>query len=226
MNVINSLPESFATAILTAAFTGVLLFYFRKRIENSFGEKMEAFRTKLQQSLYENQVKFSTVHANRIETLHTLFKKLVAYSRGFNRINKHINQRYNSVITESDLTIVDYEKLGEKLTDFQTYLIENSLHLPDEITEKIEYIYKTVESFHEVLDEMFPFHRKEYQSSEFLIRESLVHIDWVKKKYTESELAILEYPDFYMILSHGMKELLKDLEDLYKSVAEAKSEEQ
>ena len=44
-NIISSVPEPLATAILTATITGIVIFILQKRIENSFAEKLETFRT-------------------------------------------------------------------------------------------------------------------------------------------------------------------------------------
>jgi len=85
--VINSIPEALATAILTAVFTGLLLFYFQKRTENSFAK-----------SLFEYQTKYEISLPNRLKTLESLHNKFIDFVDKFldvaNYQNKDITDVY------------------------------------------------------------------------------------------------------------------------------------
>ena len=63
------------TVLGNAVVTGVIVFLFQKRTENSFARKLEEFKAHLAYSNFEQQQRFSAMHPKRVETLEILYKK-------------------------------------------------------------------------------------------------------------------------------------------------------
>src|SRR5687767_2658400 len=99
-SIVNALPE----AIVTAIITGTFVFLIQKRIENSYNEKLEKFKAELQSSYFEHQTKFVSTHAKRVETLQTLYKKLVLYYDSFDYMVTQASYAYASKPEKINIT--------------------------------------------------------------------------------------------------------------------------
>jgi hypothetical protein len=126
--IINAVPEPLATGIITATFTGLLLFYFKTRIENSFAEKLEQFKAQLQKSSTEHQIKYSKTFPKTLETLETIHQKFI------NLRQLLVELPYD--LSDEELAAKEPE-VKSVINDFYSYLVYNRLHLPDEIAKEI-----------------------------------------------------------------------------------------
>ena len=107
------------TVLANAIVTGVVVFLFQKRTENSFARKLEEFKSRLQYSNFEQQTRFTASHARRVETLEILYRKFAAYSDAL----KHLI----SIITGEAVSTGENEwdqrldKVRQLLKDFGNY---------------------------------------------------------------------------------------------------------
>src|SRR5215208_2984174 len=64
------------TAFITSAITGIvsnfIFLRYQKRVENTFAQQLDEFRSNLQYSNFERQTKFARIHEKRVEALEAL----------------------------------------------------------------------------------------------------------------------------------------------------------
>ena len=220
MDTIARIPEPLATAILTAVFTGLVIFFLQKKIESSFAKKLDTFRTNLQKSLFEYQTKFAQHHSNRVETLETLYRKLIAIYDKYKR-----KAYYKSY---ADLQPVDIDDIDSDFDDFNTYLRKNGFYLDMDSVFEIQDIYVKIIT---IMIDIIPFLRmydENDDTSPFPLSEYIL---------LQKELDSLGYDIRTIKSKSDMLELVQELDsvllneteklaNLYKSVAEPKYEEQ
>jgi len=218
---INSIPESVATAILTAAFTGVIVFFLQKRIESSFGEKMEALKANLQKSLFEHQTKFSTTYQKRVEAIEILYHKFIDLRTHFNRILIDIRKSLESN-SEPSLINDDEEFNGflQKYFDFVGCFANSRLFLSA----------GEIDEMHTLLNNIF--HLIELMQVAAMIDNEEItpsYIISINEQIKKSRLGIqtidVENPSATWLFNEiviGMNNQTDILEKLYKSVADSK----
>lgn len=136
--IINAFPQSLAIAILTSVFTGLLIFYFQKRINKSFDEKMAQFKTDLQKELVEHQIKFSKTFPRTLEILEEGNKRLRDLSQYFSNVFQEAINIDHPLSTEeikekNDAVIV-------AVREFSKYFNDNKMYLLDELFTRIDKI--------------------------------------------------------------------------------------
>jgi hypothetical protein len=141
-NIINTVPEPLATAILTATFTGIIILYLQKRIENSFAEKLEEYKTNLQKSSTEHQIKFSKTYPKTLEVLETGYQKFRDLSQHFQKIHSQ-TLNTNQPLDLAEIRAKIDESI-EAVREYTTYFQNNRLYLPDELIAELEKINSRV----------------------------------------------------------------------------------
>lgn len=215
--------EILATAILTAVFTGLLLFYFQRRIENSFAEKIEQFKTDLQKELIEHQTKFSTTYPKALEVLEIGYQKLSALPR--------MISDFHSQLSKSNQPL-DPKKIGEMRSEilnacfeYAKYIDDNRRYIPIEIITELEKSHqkafnlgfastillfgedKSLDSIINQLDSVFILLDKPIE----ILKESL-KVDDEKSKW-------MFYLRLVATVSNEFELLKEDFNKLYKSVS-------
>lgn len=218
----DTLSAIIVTAFINILITGIvsnLIFYrYQKRIDNLYNRQMEEFRQRLAYVNYEKQTKFVTTHAKRVETLRTLYKKLVLYSEGFTFMTHQVAYLYASKPDMVSMTESDYEKFGEILEDFRKYFWENRLFLPHEMVDKIRVVSSWARSLHENILDILPFTAPHHY---YNIKSSLSH--YYNYHDSEHNLDDWERADYAVLLGlmdRAMGNLVREIESLYKLVAE------
>jgi hypothetical protein len=228
------------TALTNAVVSGILIYYLQKRTESLFAEELEEFKSTLQMSLekfksnlqmsleefkanlqkssFEHQTKFSLVHAKRVETLQTLYKKTVLFSEDFLYLTRQVGRFSDFVGNKIDTNESDYERLAEKLLDFKVFFIENRLFLPDEIIKKIESIYEAMALLYQIAAELIPY-KSFYDHFEY-IKFALSTHDRFSDQYSYEEWEDLGSYDLLKMINKDMNEQVRDMESLYKSIAD------
>jgi len=142
ITIINALPESLATGIITAIITGLLLFYFQRRIESSFAEKMEQFKTDLQKELIDHQIIFSTTYPKAIEVLDAGYQELSTLSLTIDEIHSQL------LIPNQTLDSKKYREMLDAILKarrkYTRYFHDIRRYLPDEIIPELEKINQKV----------------------------------------------------------------------------------
>ncbi len=215
-DIINSIPESLATAILTATFTGLLLLYFKNRIESSFARKLEEFRVGLQKSVIEHQIKYSRTYPKTLEILEALHEKILHY-RGLVFL---LAEDTTSGGKPSDRIKNIEDEVSSVLADSWFCLESNRIRLPDLLVIKIEDIIQKADTLSQLL-----------MASRYFSKTPNPHLAKLLNKTAKrdglniSEIDPKERFHVFTYTEQIKKEILElslQFENLYKSVAEAK----
>lgn len=217
--IINSIPEPLATAIIT----GIVIFFLQKRMENSFAEKLETFKTNLQSSLFEHQTAFSRTYLKRGDSLEALYQKFVNFSEDFKRICFDVTFPYGkSFKEEPNITPDDYQNCETKLNDFWQDFTKNRLYLPSELVFEISEIYWYSKNILSLLLLIIPSNKFDADLIKFIMNTSL------RETPLNENMVNWEKPDFSFLLTQMIIQIelqVQKLDRLYKLAIEAKNEE-
>lgn len=207
---INNIALIIVTAFINLAVSIFVFYRYQKKIDDTYAKSMLAYQTKY----VRNQEK-------TVETLQILYQKVVLYSIEFNDI---IDRTFFYIIGDSDkgVSITEYQEVFEKFKDSQTFFIENRLFLSEEIAYKIQSILGWIRHLHNLASDNLSSEKKsEYIHSRWAILSSLKNYDeFHSKKYSNEEWEELHFGQAASELGQFMSQSVKELEDLYKSVAE------
>ena len=228
--IINSLPEPLATAILTATFTGLVIFFLQKRVENSFAKKLEEFKANLQLSNFEQQTKFVKLHEKKVEVLETLYRMFLPIPTEYN--NYTIEELYSysenipllESIQKQRSSPVNVENLRVKLDEFWNYFVSNRVFFSDKTIDEIEGIYRKTQA----LIKIVPSYVLLLLNFGDFGTEVIHDIDKELKTLDLKITQIDKKEDFLVFvheLADEMKRQAKKLEKLYRSVGVRAEEE-
>jgi len=225
--IINSVPEPLATALLTAMFTGIMVFFLQKRIEHSFAEKMEQFKVKLQQSLFEHQTKFERHHEKAVEALEGLYQRILVISDKYEETIYECTDFYKNnreFISSMNLRVlglagknIDY--LQSKTNDFSAYFDSNRLFLSASSIREIKSIHLRAEA----LVQLVPHYMDLLSSFDHTSLVYMRHLNAALETLDFYKSGIEDEWDFLSLFSAFVEEMNRQtekLEYLYKSVAD------
>lgn len=199
---------SIVNIIITGLVGGIVIYRIQKKIDAT-----------IQKSLFEHQIKFTQIHAKRVETLEGVYQRFLVFA---DTIHESIRETREKDFTEKDaLTRSHYvvskqEDLHEKINDFWHYSAVNRLYLTESIIDEITKILHEAVSL-QTLVAMFtgtPDNRSRPLPMWWV--DGL--IEWRNLEIDKNDVVTPE-----LLLSQLSKELDKQtrtLERLYKSVAD------
>jgi hypothetical protein len=218
--IINSIPEPLATAILTALFTGIVVFLLQKRIENSFA-----------QSLHEYQTKFSRTYPKTLDVLEIFIQKFnefvstyfVLISMVYMSIWTKNSSRSKALLVKEETDIV-LDQIQKAILDCDLHFRTNRFYLPDDSVKELDETINKMNSLHTYLSHyvkkpdidirIF----REYvrllnktNHAEFPDRKAFEKIDGTDENF------MLKY---MQLLDDSLKGLSEEIENHYKSVAD------
>lgn len=226
--IIHSIPEPLAIAVLTATFSGIVVYFVQKRIESAYSSKLEEFRVNLQKSLFEHQTKFVRHHTKAVETLELLYQKLIVISNRYEELVDSAISFYKQnqkFVQPMDLRLLglnpkDIDDLHSKSKDFFSCFDSNRLYFPASSIREIIGIRKRID----ILIQLLPYYMGllvdfDDASLEYFNRlnESIEQFDFIKHRTIEDEWDFL--PLFYDFADE-MNRQTERLENLYKSVSD------
>jgi hypothetical protein len=210
MDVINSIPESLATAILTASFTGLLLLYFQKRIENSFAK-----------SLLEHQTKFVTLHEKQVQTLESLYRMYLSFS---DKVAETLYKFYfpptPSGREEWKRSKGDLLNEVEKHEDFNTYYRNNRLFLPSNIINEIENILSNLFFIQMLIATLMLIYDSDKEQPELIQGANRLSQQILDSSISEVNPENPDLNSFRDDIIREVRTQVSKLEKLYKSIAE------
>jgi hypothetical protein len=129
--------------IITGLISGVAVYRIQRKIENSFAEKLERFKSDLAYSTFEQQTKFARLHEKRVQSLEALYEKYKIFIDASNRwievIDRHMMG--NALLLNQTIDIDQHlkiqrevqAKLNDCLNHFETNRLLFSVDLVNEI---------------------------------------------------------------------------------------------
>lgn len=238
--IINSVPEPLATAILTAAFTGVIVFLFQKRIENSFARKLEDYKADLQKSAAEHQIKFSRNLPKALDVLEAYHKKLADCAQFCHQLSFFILRALQGKQLEEAEMQEKRNIFFRLLLDLGEYSANNRLYLPDEINQELakikdrahilaiasmnlfERVGEPIDAIIEHID-LWSKLADISTSIPIEVQESLPNVSFVEfsKRIEEAMPKESKVSRFTGQIDEEFTRLSRQVEALYKSIAEA-----
>lgn len=139
-NLIASIPEPLAIAILTATFTGLIIYFLQKRMERTLTREMKEFEAMLQFSNFEQQQKFSAMYPKRVEVLHALYRLYEVFAKTTILELRQVRNSMSSSTRKAMTNNPTFRDSSSKLGEFKLYLQDNRLFLSDDLIKRIDEI--------------------------------------------------------------------------------------
>jgi hypothetical protein len=133
VNFLDFIPVSLATAIFTTTFTGIVVYFLQKRIENKFAR-----------SLFEFQKKFSINHEKEIETLKLLYQKFLVLSKEFRNLSRRILNSSHDIKESQEEIEEAIENFWQEMNSYDEYFMENRIFLPNDTARKVASLGKNI----------------------------------------------------------------------------------
>ncbi len=194
--------------IFTALVGGVVIYVIQKKIDAT-----------IQKSLFEYQTKFSRNYPKRVETLETLYQKLLLYIKTFQYVMlPEINLAMKN---GSPIDFSKYKEANLYSDDAGKYFLNNRLFLQADTVVEIEEIFHRQSMFQLLVDWIDkngnPPFSDDIEFAKYLIEE----LDLEQKIDIGSELRTDDLVLVLILFTKRMGQDTERLEKLYKSVAEA-----
>jgi len=205
---------AFINIMITSIISNLVFYRYQKRIESSFAEKLEETKASLAYSIFEQQTKFTTNYARRVETLDTLYKKFVAYNNALEDLVSTKTEFVETIIEENEWN-QKRDNVNKLLKDFGQYYKDNRLFLPALITENISELYSEAEMVSFAFPLVLPFAERDETNT----------LNWRSKKtltipFNTGGMRYDNPVAFIDDMREKMDKQVRYLEHLYKSVAE------
>ncbi len=211
------------TILANAIVTGIIVYVFQKRIENSFARSMEEFKAEIQLSVFEQQIKFTRNYEKMVDTLETLCRHYGDFAESLQNQIGEAGKFYSHPRKKGNpLDNLDLSHAFDKLDVFWRYFETNRFYLPNEIVKEISNVYHNsftilgLVAFALVADNTHPHGQKNFVAVNSGISSSKLRITNVSS----------ETPNIKLFLDETKEEVndrVQHLEDLYKSVADIKA---
>lgn len=124
----------------TLGVSGVITFLGKKIIENSFLKSLEKYKTDLEKTKYEHQVRFGKLHEERAVVIKELFKKLVSVEKTMGSFFAFFEPAGEKLTKEEKGKIA-----ADHFNNFIDYFAFNEIYFKDDITELVNKIISEIE---------------------------------------------------------------------------------
>ena len=126
------------TVLANAIVTGIIVYLIQKRIERSYTIQMEEFKSNLQRSAVEHEIRFSKIYPKTLEVLEIYHQKLFYLSKLCFRAYMSIPEAEdNNQPLEPDDIQEKKKEIFEAIADVTNWYRDHRLHLPDSLTKEV-----------------------------------------------------------------------------------------
>lgn len=199
------------TAFLNAAVSTGIFLRVQRNIGLEFDEKLEKFKTELQKEVIEHEVKFSKTYPKTLEVLEIFTGRFQDFEEAFG------NQRDNLIWSNDGFSSRDFLYIYGMILDCEKYFATNRHFLADTIVDPVENIVEEAKELGLLSMELSGYYRDNEKDK---IKTLQILHDKGAAYNPNWQLGSDVYKDFETI-GNGIKELVRRLEVLYKSVAQA-----
>jgi len=228
MNIIATIIlTAFITSVITGIVSNFVFLRYQKRVEISFAEQLEEFRTKLQLSNFEKQTKFVRNHEKAVATLENLFKKYADVKLKLASIYYDVENFYKYF--DAQVPFDDKFKIAsEKIDDFRDYFSANRIFLSEDAVDLVSKITVFNVFILTLANIAITFHKdklpKNSIDSVHIINNNIEHInDFFKINILKLDSNNPNMNIFTQQVIEEMNHLSDHLEKLFKLMSDIKS---